>query len=58
MADGLGHTTEGSPMGEPTDGLAVFWGFRARNTPQLQDEGGRDRFRGETGLRILCPRAN
>jgi hypothetical protein len=38
MADGLGHSSEGPPMGEPLDGLAIVWRQYARHEVDVQDE--------------------
>lgn len=40
LADGLGYFGEGTPMGEPPDGLAVIRRWHAGNPPELQVEGG------------------
>lgn len=39
MAYGLGHTIQGSQMGEPFDGMAIIRRFYAGHTYQLQEQG-------------------
>jgi len=50
MAPGLGHPTEGPPMGEPSDGLAIVWRQHARHKVDVQDERGRYLVREQAGL--------
>lgn len=54
MAHGLGYPVQGTPMGEPFDGLAIFGRFHARHTSELQVQGGRDQVCGEARIRVLC----
>ena len=50
LAYGLGYPAEGSPVGEPAHGMAVFCRWNAGHPPQVQYQGGCDRFRQQAGL--------
>ena len=55
VEDGLGCAGQGPPMGEPPNWVAIFWGFRARDAHQFQEQGRRRRLRREAGIRIFRP---
>merc|ERR1711977_550646 len=54
LAHGLGSSTQGSQMGEPTHGLAVIRRLHERRARPVQEQRRRNQLREQAGVRILC----